>query len=133
MNIEKIVSLLADICIHYYCSFHEKIRGETVNIPRNVHQDLMIKIYNLYCTYTDGYVYDMKIMDFPYDKQYILNEDDLDIDEIMRCVNDYIDIHSDHYDTTMTINVVSISNHPLENYICFNHNWIKWNIDLYRY
>ena len=35
--------------------------------------------------------------------------------------------------TTMPINVISLSRHPIENFISFNNLWIKWGLDFYKY
>lgn len=78
-------------------------------------------------------IYDISIMTFPYDKQYILNEDNLDMVDMMTCIDEYFkEYYYIYYNTSPQINVMSISNHPLENYYCITHDWIKQAIDIYR-
>jgi len=71
-------------------------------------------------------------MDGFYSQQYELNKQ-LDAVEIMHVIDEYIEFHAYYYNTSIPINVISLSPHPIENYICFNHLWIKWIIDLYLY
>lgn len=134
MDIKEILSLLSNMCIYYYMTFYEKIRKERIKLPSNIHQELMRHIYNKYINDTDGsYVYDVEIMKWPYSEQYELNKDILDAVEIMGTIDKYIDSHDNCYNTTIPINVISLSPHPLENYVHFTHSWIKWVIELYRF
>lgn len=137
MDINAILPLLANMCIYYYITYHEKILHEQINIPDVVHVELMKRIYNQYMSMLpvacqDGYVHDIMIMDGFYSQQYELNKQ-LDAVEIMHVIDEYIEFHAYYYNTSIPINVISLSPHPIENYICFNHSWIKWIIDLYRY
>lgn len=130
MNIIDISAILADICIYYYSSYHEKILGEYINIPNNVHRKLMEYIYNIYNDiYPGRKVYDIMIMDEFFGKQYKLNET-TDFFEMIQVIDDYIYNHIDHYRTT-TLSVISLSPHPLENYVVINHMSIISIINLY--
>lgn len=134
MDITQILPLLTNMCIYYYTAYHEKILNQIVSIPGEVFPYLMNKIYSEYLdSKNESFVYDIMIMQFPYNKQYTLKEDYLDAVEIMARIDNYIDNHVYYYNTTIPINVISLSNHPIENYFHLDHSWIKWTIDMYRY
>lgn len=132
MHIANIIYKLTQICVYYYIAYHEKIRGEHVTVSNRAFNELRNRIYNFYMQYTDGYVYDVEIMYFPWGQQYILNDEDINFYEAMNIIDRFIDYNRENYNTEYTL-VIQISNHPLDNYISFTHNWIKWCIDLYRF
>lgn len=137
MNINEILPLLANMCIYYYITYHEKIMNQQVDIPNRVHGKLMSCIYEKYMSnvhpdYIDGDIFDIKIMDGSYSQQYELNKQ-LDVLDMMRTIDEYIDNCKHFYNVNSQIMVISLSPHPLENYISFDHLSIKWIIDLYRY
>lgn len=135
MDDNNVLALLANMCIYYYISYHEKILFKKVNIPDNTLPGLMKRIKQEYImSKHTSEIYDISIMIYPYDKQYILNDDYLDAVEMMECIDRYIEEHRYiYYSTLPQINVVSVSDHPIENYYCFTHEWIKQAIDIYRY
>lgn len=134
MDIVQLLPLLTNMCIYYYTTYHEKILHQYVNIPDNVFDNLMNRLYIEYMNKKNTtFVYDVMIMEFPCEKQYTLNENQLDAVDIMACIDDYVEKHAYYYDTTVPINVISLSDHPIESYVHFTHSWIKWTIDLYRY
>ncbi len=134
MDDNNLLALLANLCIYYYISYHEKILLEKVNIPDKTLYGLMRRIkYEYIMSKHTSEIYDISIMTFPYDKQYILNEDNLDMVDMMTCIDEYFkEYYYIYYNTSPQINVMSISNHPLENYYCITHDWIKQAIDIYR-
>lgn len=134
MDITQILPLLTNMCIYYYTTYHEKILNRSVDIPDMVFPNLMNRIYREYIAAKEtSFVYDVMIMQFPYEKLYTLKDDPLDAVDIMACIDNYIDEHAYYYNTAVPINVISLSDHPIENYFHLNHSWIKWTIDMYRY
>lgn len=130
MNINTLLPLLTNICIYYYIRYYGEILRERVNISNNIHCNIMSKIYRQYVGITcDEYIYDIKVMDLPIEKVYILEKDDIDIKEIVDVIDKCIESYK-HYYPIDNMNVLSISNHPIENYISFNHYWIKSSIDI---
>lgn len=130
MNINTLLPLLTNICIYYYIRYYGEILREQVNISNNIHYNIMSKIYRQYVGITcDEYIYDIKVMDLPIEKVYILEKDDIDIKEIIDVIDKCIESYK-HYYPIDNRNVLSISNHPIENYISFNHYWIKSSIDI---
>ena len=124
MHIANIIYKLTQICVYYYIAYHEKIRGEHVTVSNQAFNELRNRIYNFYMQYTDGYVYDVEIMYFPWGQQYILNNEDINFYEAMNIIDRFIDYNRENYNTEYTM-VIQISNHHLDNYISYTHNWIK--------
>lgn len=138
MYINEILSLLANICIYYYITYHEKLKHEIVTVPEYVKLELMKRIYHGYMSSlpkccNDGYVDSLLIMDGVYYTEYTLTDIDepLDVNKIINDIDEYIDRNKEYYCTS--IYVISLSPHPIENYIQISHDWIKSVIDLYRY
>lgn len=130
MNINTLLPLLANICIYYYSAYYKEILHEHVNISNNIHYNIMGRIYERYVNIIgDEYIYDLKILNFPVEKIYILENEDIDIKDIIILIDEYIDNHRNYYMTDQ-LDVLSISNHPIENYISFDHNWIKSSLDI---
>ena len=91
-------------------------------------------IYEYYVGITDTeYVYDMYLMTEPFDKIFILDKDTISIGDMLEVIDDYIDKSRSLITLTSDINIVSLSKHPIENYIKIDYNWIKQIIDLYLY
>lgn len=131
MDIINILPILANICIYYYSSYHEKMFNKSINIPNNVHHKLMEYIYNTYNDiYPDSEVYDIMIMSEFLGKQYKANET-IDFIDIIQVIDEYIDNHLDNYSTTTS--VISLSPHPLESYVVIDHMNIISIINLYRF
>ena len=68
------------------------------------------------------------LLDDIYGKQYDLNEG-IDVEETYQLIYDYLIDHTEYYSS---ISVISLSPHEIENYVVFDHLWIKWVIDQYR-
>ena len=137
MNIKEILKPLVEICSLYYIKYYLTFNKELITVNDDAKTFLAEKIYRRYVyeTKTEE-VYDVDILDFPYNKIYTLNNDSesLDVSEIRDDINEFLnrpDILS--RGATTSINVISLSDHPLDNFVCFNDKWIKWALDFYRY
>lgn len=137
MNIKDIIKPLVEICSLYYVRYYLTFNKELMNVNDDAKAFLAEKIYRRYVyeTKTEE-VYDVDILDFPYNKNYTLNNDSesLDVSTINEMINDFFsrpDILS--RGATTSINVISLSDHPLDNFVCFNDKWIKWALDFYKY
>ena len=130
MNINDIIPLLVDACLYYYTMYYKIILNEEVVISSDIYYRLSTNIYNTYSNaYTNCYVKDIMILDDIYGKQYELNKE-IDIDTICQIIYDYLINHTGYYNTS--IPVISLSPNEIENYVVFDHLWIKWTIDQYR-
>lgn len=129
-----LLSLLSNICIYYYQSYHEKIYCETISMSTQtinaIHHKLMKYIYNSYdALYPDEDVHDIRIMDDYFGKQYKINN--MDIDDMINVIDTYIDNNAICYNTTTS--VISLSPNELENYVVINHMSITNIFDIFMY
>jgi len=130
MHITNILNLITDICIYYYIEYYKRILGKKLNISDNIRNVLMKNIYWGYINaFHTSFVYDIQIMEFPYDKHCTLNEDDICIDGMKKVIDEYIETHRRYYNHSP--HVLSMSNHPIENFMHFDHRWIKNSLDVY--
>ena len=132
MNIKQLLSIIADYCVYFYKRYKYIFYGENINIPIHIKDILMNYIYEYYVGNTE-YVYDMYLMTEPFDKIFILDKDTISIGDMLEVIDDYIDKSRSLITLTSDINIVSLSRHPIENYIKIDYNWIKQIIDLYLY
>ena len=135
MNIKDLMPIIIEICTYFYREYYRRIHGTNEIVSDAAKAFLSQKIYNryIYETCTEE-VYDIQILDFPYYKIYVLSEDTLDISNIKMDINNFLDREDVIKKiTTMPINVISLSRHPIENFISFNNLWIKWGLDFYKY
>lgn len=129
-----LLSLLSNICIYYYQSYHEKIYYEAISMSTQtinaIHHKLMEYIYNSYdALYPDEDVYDIRIMDDYFGKQYKI--DNMDIDDMINVIDTYIDNNAKCYNTTTS--VISLSPNELENYVVISHMSITNIFDIFMY
>lgn len=136
MNITSIMDKLVDICVIYYIEYHKKFFDEIIIVSDDARAFLAQKIYKKYFYEYGEDVYDLDILEFPYNKTYRLDEDynSLNVYDIQDMIIDFLNRDDVVWRaTTIPINVISLSNHPLNNFVCINDKWIKWIIDFYRY
>lgn len=134
MNIKQLLSIIADYCIYYYKRYHYILRNKNINIPIHIKRLLMTQIYNYYTnTANTEYVYDIYLLEQPYDKIFILDKDTISIGDMLEVIDNYIDRTKSLITLTSDINILSLSKHPLENYVTIDYNWIKQIIDIYLY
>lgn len=131
MHLNNLLPVIANICIFYYISYNEKILGRKVNINTNmVHEDLMCRIYKGYSEYTNEFNIDsIMIMQFPGESVININNDNIDIVDVFKHIDWWIDYHKEIYINKGNPNVVSLSFHPIENYVQIDHLWIIQTID----
>ena len=72
-------------------------------------------------------------MEQPFDRIIVLDRDTISLEEMLDTIDDYIEKTRSLITLTSDINIVSLSKHPIENYIRIDYNWIKHMIDLYLY
>lgn len=134
MCIEKLLTPIANICIYYYISYNEKILGEKVNIHTNrILNNLIGLIYKGYLSCTNEFNIDeMMIMQFPNEKVINLNTNNIDIVDVFKTIDEWIEDHKLYYtNRSANPNVISLSYHPIENYIPIDHVWIIQTIGSY--
>lgn len=133
MLLQSILPIISNICIYYYISYSEKVLGRKVNINTNmILKDLMYKIYKGYSECTNEFNIDeIMIMQFPYENVININNDNIDIVDVFKHIDDWIDYHKIIYINKGNPNVVSLSFNPIENYIQIDHVWIIQTIDSY--
>lgn len=134
MNIKELLSDLVSCCVYYYEKYNYIFYNKNIIISTYIKDMLMMHIYEYYVNISNTeYVYDICIMTEPYEKIFILEEDTISIGDMLAAVDNYIDKAPLSTILTSDINIVSLSKHPIENYIEINYNWIKQIIDLYLY
>ena len=136
MNINKMMGKIVDICVIYYIEYHKRFLDEIIIVSDDAKTFLAQKIYKKYFYDYGEDVYDIDILDFPYNKTYIADDDfdSLNVLDIQDMIIDFMDRDDVKWRIkTIPINVISLSNHPLNNFICINDKWIKWILDFYRY
>lgn len=137
MDIETILPSITHICIYYYKSYYSKILNHDVNIPDKTIPDMMNYIYKWYVsTYDTTDVYDITLIpgNYIYNKQYILEEEHgFDITDAIGYIDNFMDNYDFYSDIIIPINVINISDLPIDNGINITNEWIKRFIDLYRY
>ena len=134
MCIENLLTPIANMCIYYYISYNEKILGEKVNIHTNrILNKLVELIYKGYMSCTNEFNIDeIMIMQFPNETVINLNTDNIDIVDVFKKIDDWIDDHKMMYaNKHMNPNIISLSYHPIENYISIDHVWIIQTIGCY--
>lgn len=134
MDIRSILPYIAECCIYYYKRYQEITHRECHEITSHIKDVLMQYIYEYYINIAGTvYVYDIYLMTEPYDKIFILDRDTISIGDMLAVIDDYIDKTKSLITLTSDINIVSLSKHPIENYIKIDYNWIRQIIDLYLY
>lgn len=133
MLLQSILPIISNICIYYYISYNEKVLGRKVNINTNmILEDLMHRIYKGYSECTNEFNIDeIMIMQFPYESVININNDNIDIVDVFKHIDNWIDYYKRIYINKGNPNVVSLSFHPIENYIQIDHVWIIQTIDSY--
>lgn len=130
ISIEEIAPILADTCIYYYIAYNEKIlHYQNIKIPYIARAVIIKQIIEAYNMRTDGTVYDIDIMNWPYNKKYYTTTDKLDIINIIDHIDWYMEENKEIYGLGISITVISLRDHPIENPRVITHDWIKRTID----
>lgn len=131
MNIEYLLEVIAKSMMYYYTRYHYRMLNKKVNIHTNrVLLNLKYRIYERYVNLLeDDYVYDIMISGFPYEKIYNVENECFNLYDIQMDMENIITTHTKVYMNRGSPSVISLSNHPLENYVIFDHSWILLTID----
>lgn len=134
LNIKNIISIVSEYCIYFYKRYHYIFYHENIVIPINIKDNIARHIYEYYVSMSNTeYVYDICLMEQPFDRIIVLDRDTISLEEMLDTIDDYIEKTRSSITLTSDINIVSLSKHPIENYVRINYDWIKQIIDLYLY
>ena len=134
MNIKEILSDLVSCCVYYYEKYNYIFYNKNIIISTYIKDMLMMHIYEYYVSNTNTeYVYDMFLMTEPFDKLFILDRDTISLGDMLYVIDEYIDKANASITLTSDINIISLSKHPIENYVTIDSNWIKQILNLYLY
>lgn len=134
MNIKEILSDLMSCCVYYYEKYNYIFYNKNIIISTYIKDMLMMHIYEYYASNTNTeYVYDMFLMTEPFDKLFILDRDTISLGDMLDVIDEYIDKANASIILTSDINIISLSKHPIENYVTIDFNWIKQILNLYLY
>lgn len=136
INILDMINVLVELCIWYYKELFRICNNQTIYVGLEERICIANYIYNKYMEYsTNEYIYDIKVCDGIFSKQYIINLG-IDITEIKKDITEFINRNLntivEKFINGYDINIFSISNHPLELYINFDLISIKYIINFYK-
>lgn len=134
MNIQQLLTVISKCCIYYYKRYNYIFYDKNIIIPNHIESIMAKHIYEYYVSNTNTeYVYDMFLMTEPFDKLFILDRDTISLGDMLDVIDEYIDKTNASIILTSDINIISLSKHPIENYVTIDFNWIKQILNLYLY
>lgn len=127
--------------IELICYYYKLFRPEILVINQRAIEHLKYSLLEIYPYQT---LIDIQIMTFPYESYYSMEEctelvygkwqirTDI-MDQMKQDMKKYWEFNITSYNAHSDIDVISMSNHPIENFICLTHNMSISIIDLYNY
>lgn len=130
MNIFNIINVISELCLHYYKTYYHILWDTDINISNKSIDILENNIIDGYLSMTKNKcVYDIMILSHNIctHKQYIISENDINIDEAKSLITEYIKRKEIFFNEP----IISMSQNPIDIYFDITDSTIRWLLDLF--
>lgn len=130
MNIFNIINVVSELCLHYYKTYYHILWDTDINISNKSIDILENNIIDGYLSMMKNKcVYDIMILSHNIytHKQYIISENDINIDEAKSLITEYIKRKKISFNEP----IISMSQNPIDIYFDITDSTIRWLLDLF--